>query len=322
MPEVTIVLPVYNSESSILNCLTSIYLSITCNDEVIIIDDGSTDNTAKICADFIKTHHNFIYIYKINGGVSSARNCGLELAKGKFIGFVDSDDYVDVDYRTKLVELIEDSDLAICGFNRIFSSTEKKTTEQLIGTTDLKLDQQELITQVIMNEQVQGFLWNKLFRKDIIDNNNIRFHDDIYICEDLLFCLSYVNFCCDARSTTARVYNYVDQPESALNRSFNPRHLSLVKAFEYANNLPCMIASFKYKSTLANIEFCMLLALLKKYFEDYATHSGNAPLYKKIVSSIESVESRVALDEISMKFKIAYFLYRLNPRFFMIFRYL
>ncbi len=322
MIDVTIIIPVYNADEFILTCLTSVFLSINNDDEVIIIDDGSTDNTAKICTDFIKSHPSFKYFHKENGGVSSARNLGLKHAQGKYIGFVDADDNVDVTYRDCLVRLIADSDLAVCGFNRIFDLTQIKLSENLdqaTQATDVRLEKNEIINQVINNSQVQGFLWNKLFKKDIIQNNEITFHEGIHICEDLLFCISYINFCDYVNVTNAKIYNYLDNPASALNCSFNPKHLSLARAFENINTLPCMTQS---SQSLANLEISMLLALLKKYFKARDLKDDGFYLYfKEITSAINKVKSRVSFGKMSIKFKLAFLLYMLNPKLFILFRF-
>lgn len=319
MPEVTIIIPVYNAGEFLSKCIYSVLASITADDEVILVDDGSTDNSGLICADFIELYPNLKYIYKENGGVSSARNCGLANAKGNLIGFVDADDYVDKDYRDTLVRLVHDSDLAVCGFNRIVDSKQKEELEYKLSSIEIETSEKDVIVQhIINNVQVQGFLWNKLFRKDIIYNNNIMFHDDVYICEDLLFCLSYVNFCSKVKITTARLYNYLDNKESALNKVFNPKHLSLVKAFRAANSLPYITQSSR--ELLANVEIRMLLALLKKYYTDHTEDGVNSACYEILVASINSVGARVSIKKIGFKFRLAYTVYKVSPRLFNLFR--
>lgn len=118
----SVIVPIYNREKSIKKCVDSILRQSEKDFELILVDDGSTDNSLKICKDFEKTDNRIIVIHKENGGVSSARNAGIDVARGKYVVFVDSDDYVDNNYLEILSS--KDADLVISGV--IFESTQNK----------------------------------------------------------------------------------------------------------------------------------------------------------------------------------------------------
>ena len=113
---ITIIIPLYNKEKYIYKCLNSILLQSYGFYEVLIIDDGSTDNSAKICEEFYSKDKRFKYFSKENGGVSSARNLGIEKAKYDYIVFVDADDYIEEDYLKSLIEY--ECDLVVEGFKK------------------------------------------------------------------------------------------------------------------------------------------------------------------------------------------------------------
>nr|WP_302853132.1 glycosyltransferase [Methanosphaera stadtmanae] len=119
--KVSIVIPVYNVEKYIERCLKSILNQTLDSIEVIVIDDGSTDNSGKICDEFSTKYKNVKTFHKRNGGVSSARNLGISIAKGEYIGFVDPDDFIHVNMYKELYENAKkvNSDIAICSFKEI-----------------------------------------------------------------------------------------------------------------------------------------------------------------------------------------------------------
>ena len=119
--KVSIVIPVYNVEKYIERCLKSILNQTLDSIEVIVIDDGSTDNSGKICDEFSTKYKNVKTFHKRNGGVSSARNLGISIAKGEYIGFVDPDDFIHVNMYKELYENAKkvNSDIAICSVNEI-----------------------------------------------------------------------------------------------------------------------------------------------------------------------------------------------------------
>ena len=120
MPYISVIVPVYNAESTLKKCIDSILVQDFTDFEVILIDDGSQDESLQICEDFAKKDNRVIVVHKENGGVSSARNYGLEIAKGKWVTFIDSDDYVDDELLEKVNDAIEkNAGVDVVGYNLV-----------------------------------------------------------------------------------------------------------------------------------------------------------------------------------------------------------
>ena len=139
--DISIVVPIFNVEAWLSRCLNSIHQQTYRNFEVLLIDDGSTDNSSSICKNFLKKDSRFKYFRKKNGGLSDARNYGLDCAKGKYIIFIDSDDYIEPEYVKTLYSNIQDTnaDVAICGFNRV------NENGKLIDSNNLYITNKELL---------------------------------------------------------------------------------------------------------------------------------------------------------------------------------
>lgn len=112
-PKVSIIVPIYNMEKYLGRCIDSILVQTHTNIEVILVDDGSTDSSPQVCDDYAKRDPRIKVIHKSNGGLSSARNAGLDIATGDYIGFVDSDDYISTDMYKVLAERLDNSDCEI-----------------------------------------------------------------------------------------------------------------------------------------------------------------------------------------------------------------
>ena len=184
---ITIIIPLYNKEKYIYKCLNSILLQSYGFYEVLIIDDGSTDNSAKICEEFYSKDKRFKYFSKENGGVSSARNLGIEKAKYDYIVFVDADDYIEEDYLKSLTEY--ECDLVVEGFkkdeNGFFS-------EFHIFNEECNKNQ---MLKYLMRKEIANIFsvpYLKLFKLEYIKNNNIRFNEKISFGEDFDFVLKYL----------------------------------------------------------------------------------------------------------------------------------
>ena len=183
MDLISIIVPCYNMEKKIKKCICSIKKQSYKNFEAILIDDGSKDKTKEIIKKNIKNDKRFKYVYKKNGGVSSARNKGIEKAKGKYICFIDSDDYVEKNYLKELYKcLIEnDSDVSACYFNRIY---DKKS---VINRVDNEIDLLKFPAP-----------WNKLYKTELFKKNNIKFpvgkwYEDLCVSSEILFKLNKVS---------------------------------------------------------------------------------------------------------------------------------
>ena len=167
-PEISIIVPVYNVDKYLEKSLDSISAQNFRNWECIVVDDGSTDNSGIICDKIALKDNRFRVFHKQNGGVSSARNCGLENARGKYITFVDSDDWVEENFLTILYELItkHDADVAQCGFIQEFTTYQKKkpivAEEKILGF-------EEAIEGLLHKDILPSYLWNKIYKKEIVD---------------------------------------------------------------------------------------------------------------------------------------------------------
>ncbi len=183
-PLLSIVVPVYNVEQYLVKCLDSILSQTLTDFEVIAIDDGSPDNCGKILDEYAQKDTRIRVIHKENGGVSSARNTALDIAQGEYIGFVDSDDYIDPDMYEYLVDSIKKSgcDIVICGYHEV-SNDEIKDIK--ICEREALITSREGILGLIEDKTYRGYLWNRLYKRELFDG--IRFPETV-VMEDL-----YVN---------------------------------------------------------------------------------------------------------------------------------
>lgn len=266
MEKVSIIVPVYNNVASIRQCLDSILNQTYPNIEIIIIDDGSNDGSEKICDEYARQYEKVKVVHKNNGGVSSARNLGLENATGSYIGFVDSDDYIENIMYQKLIEEIKDADLVMCSYY---------SGDIIVEGTRLKhkMDRAGTMTSIIVDDQYKGYLWNKLFKKSIIDHSQLRFNSSIHLGEDLLFCVQYIDKIEMAIAIPDPLYHYDDWPKrNAPGRSFNKKRFSIIGAYDeileidIIQNIKPVYREVKWKK----IRHCLFLwQIIRKYkFED------------------------------------------------------
>lgn len=188
MEKVSVIVPVYNSAKYLRECISSILNQTYKNLEIILVDDGSTDDSSIICDQFSNIDHRVFTIHKKNEGVSMARNSALEIASGCYILFIDSDDYIGPDYIEKLVLGIDGHDLSICGFTELY----KNKNNVFLPKDKNNVSKNNAISLLFSDPNVCGFLVNKLYKKEIIDQYNLRLNRNIFLCEDLLFNVQYL----------------------------------------------------------------------------------------------------------------------------------
>lgn len=183
MKKISIIIPVYNAEKTIRRCLESILTSKYEDYEVILIDDGSTDNSAAIISDYVSKDRRLKMITQLNAGPSSARNKGLELAKGDIIAFVDSDDYVRSDYLEQLSRAFEEkkADVVFFEFHRVTSDGVELSAHEL---PDIQPEYYKNLI-ALSEAEMFGYTWIKALRKEI--SRKVRFDEDMNLFEDEIF---------------------------------------------------------------------------------------------------------------------------------------
>lgn len=191
MAKYSVIIPVYNSEKTIANCIESITNTSFADYEIVIVNDGSSDKSDEICKEFAKRIPQIKYFYKENGGVSSARNFGLDNAEGKYILFVDSDDAVAENYFDELNEITESHDCEFYEFS--YKLTDEKNEEIRKEADALYTDTAtatDALCSAIVTRAINSPV-TKVFLKSRIDALGLRFLSDIYIGEDQLFSVTY-----------------------------------------------------------------------------------------------------------------------------------
>lgn len=225
---VSIIIPVYNTEKFLGECLESIIKQNYKNIEIILIDDGSTDSSGKICMEYMEKDSRIIVIRQKNSGVSCARNRGLEIANGEFVLFVDSDDFVQKNYVKELYDKIQKYDIAICGIGRFINGKKKNSFLE-----QQEMNRDDLIIQTLESKFIGGYPVNKIFKKSIIDRFNIKFNENIHIGEDMIWILEYLNHCEKGIYISEILYYYRLNDDSMLQSSirhkeFNKKNLEVL----------------------------------------------------------------------------------------------
>lgn len=219
MGKISVIVPVYNVEKYLEKCLESIVHQTYKNLEIILIDDGSTDSSGKICDEFALRDERFVVVHNKNGGVSVARNEGLKRVTGEYIMFVDSDDYVESDIAEVLMNLIRqyDADISMCSFK--YADTDGNTQNQTdITTTEGCISGDEFWDRFYSGGRTIGVtLWAKLYKSSLWQDIHFpdgKLHEDEFVTHSL------VKNCKRIAVTKKPLYYYVQREGSIMNTQF------------------------------------------------------------------------------------------------------
>ena len=205
---ISVIVPIYNAEQYLHRCIDSILAQSYTDFELLLIDDGSKDDSGAICDAYAAKDSRVRVFHKENGGVSSARNLGLDHAQGEYVTFCDADDYVAPDwlaaYRKAMAENV---DLAIQGYYSIEGENTIEKSLQPNQGTGVEVKRQ-LITS-LFSQEVYYYLWVKLFRRDLIETHHIRFDEQSILGEDTQFISKYLEFAVSFKCIDSLGYYYI-----------------------------------------------------------------------------------------------------------------
>lgn len=219
----SVIIPAYNVEKYIERCINSVLNQYLKNIEIIVIDDGSKDKTSDICLKISENNKNIIYKKVQNGGCSAARNLGISMAKGKYIAFLDSDDWVDLDMYINMIEEAEknQADIVICGFKKLDENKNLLSTVK-IPKRNNKNEYIDCTTEWFASP------CNKIYKRDLLEKNNIRFLLNIYTGEDMFFNFISFFYSKDIISLDEPYYNYFMNQNSVSNNYKNRTDIYIV----------------------------------------------------------------------------------------------
>ena len=237
--KVSIIIPVYNAQKYLRRCLDSLINQTLKEIEIICINDGSTDNSLNILKEYEQNDSRIIIINQENSGIGKARNSGIKIAKGEYIGFVDADDWVDKDYYEKLYNAAKkyDSDIAAGDFYRegkIFKTKKLKHTAEEFITDKEKIFKKAVIPRY-------NYVWNKIYRSSEVKKylfDNVRYYEDIlWLCKVLFYLKGYV-------TVADTFYHYIRNPKSVVTQRTSAHKADYIKSgnemmkFLKENNIP------------------------------------------------------------------------------------
>lgn len=280
MPAISIIIPVYKVEDSLGMCLDSVLAQTFTDWECLLVDDGSPDRSGEICDDYTKKDNRFKTFHKKNGGVSSARNLALNEAKGRFVMFIDSDDYVAPDFIASLYEPCK-SDLEI-------DFVHGGCVDQLPSG---KIVPNQKYTPLVSDDKVKlfsgfrGLIVSKLFKTDILREKGIRFDESMKNGEDMVFTIDYLAHCTKYAFVDTVGYYYVQREGSAMHSAVNfdynkffyafKRRLSAIEEYRKVTGLDIKDCQLRYEQTA----YCCFMAIYSLYAMGY-TRSRRVEILK------------------------------------------
>lgn len=259
----SVIVPVYNTSRFLRKCLDSIINQNVSDFEILLIDDGSTDESSSICQEYELRYPHVKYYRKKNGGLSSTRNYGLEISSGKFISFVDSDDYLEPNFYGVALNEICDYDAVVFG-SKMIDENGCQISKDIYENNELNSN--DILEDLVCN--LKTAVWNKIFRREFI--KNYRFPENRIHGEDLVFMLNCLSKTSRFKTITSVGYNYVKHSGSITTSGFNSHSFDEVWCKDEASKL--LYSKFgNYKKTCDNWRFrarlnvCRKLALLNSH---------------------------------------------------------
>ena len=312
MPIVSIIVPVYKVENVLHYCIDSILNQTYKDFELILVDDGSPDNSGKICDEYAKKDNRITVIHKENGGVSSARNCGIDAAKGKYVCFVDSDDYVNKNYLEILIKTKSEHS----EFDNIWCYFQTVTDYDSTGGNLIVDDNKNIYSvkdiMTLHEKWLDAGPVCKLYDRKIILENGLTFDSNLSLGEDLIFNFQYLD-CTNGKIFVIpkKLYSYVQVSDCSLSQKYYPNMFEIYKTINSTMHrfIVKWNCSEEQVKKYFNACFYKYDVVLKNTFSEKNKASKNDKIRynNSIMKSKEFVQSLNNLDcYINPAYKIAY----------------
>jgi glycosyltransferase involved in cell wall biosynthesis len=228
--EISVIVPIYRIEKYLPKCVNSLLNQSFFNFELILVDDGSPDNCPEICDDYAKKDTRIKVIHKVNGGLVSARKEGLKSAKGKYVTFVDGDDWVDEFYLDIMYKLADanNADLVVTGHFREFDGKIETIKPKNVGIYNEKELKSIILPKAIYNGEfcehgISTYVWNKLFKKELLDQILFNVPNDVVMGEDAAITFSYLTITKSLVISSTPLYYYRQRHDSIVKSVENPK---------------------------------------------------------------------------------------------------
>ena len=226
--KISVIVPVYNVEQYLERCVDSIINQTYKNLEIILVNDGSTDNSGQLCDELARKDDRIRVVHKKNGGLSDARNVGIYEAKAELIGFIDSDDYIDEDMYEVLMNNLKDAnaDLSMCGHYDVYNNVPEA---QVADKKIWELSPQEAIKMVMEAKILSVTAVNKLYKKSLFSELKFEIGK---IAEDAFIMIKLLDKCNKIVATNEKKYYYVHRENSITTQKFSLKFLNVIEAYE------------------------------------------------------------------------------------------
>lgn len=290
-PTVSIIVPVYNAQNTLPRCIDSVLKQTYRDFELLLVDDGSKDDSGAICDAYAAKDGRITVFHIENSGVSTARNTALDHARGEYLQFLDSDDWITPDAAQRLVHAAQEhsTDMVISDFYRV---VDDRVSIKGDIEDDAVLSREEFASHMMENpaDFYYGVLWNKLYRRAIIEEHHLRMDPSISWCEDFLFNLEYIRYADRFYALRAPLYYYVKTKGSLVNQGVNITATIQMKltVFEYYNQL--------YKDILDEEEYQKRRLKVYRFFLDAASDGSVPPTILPSVHKLGRERVQIAPD--------------------------
>lgn len=305
MPKISVIVPVYNTEKYLRECLNSLCRQTLEEIQIILVDDGSQDKSGQICQEYAGEDTRIQVIHKKNGGLSDARNAGIRVASAKYIGFVDSDDSVDANFFEELYELIlqTDADIAVGGIKHVTDEGKLLTARSV--EKEKSLDRHDGMQELLFSKRISNSVCNKLFKKHLFEGISFpvgKLYEDEYVTYRLFHKAK------KSVMTNTVFYYYRSNPDSITHRKFSPQELDRILASEIKiqfcqENYPDLIHYAQYYMVYDCVHILMKMEQYEKQYD------------KLIRNNIRKYWTVYVKETKSLAAKLFVILARLSPAF-------
>lgn len=300
MTRVSVVVPAYNVELYLTRCLDSLIGQTEANIEVIVVDDGSTDSTGEIADRYSAQDQRVRVVHRLNGGLSAARNSGLNIATGELVAFVDGDDWVDVQMLERMTERLQatKADVVVAGMQidhhdaheQLLSFHERRPPDLVIDVDNPLPDQ--FVDDALVN--LLGYAWNKIYRRELISSNGLRFIEGLSLVEDIVFNAEALSKADRVALLDGAFVHYVQRPRVTLGTKTYPDLLDLrLRAVRATEKILTHLGV--PEATRLSISSQMSLAALVMAVRSAALQEGNGAHRAEVLRRLLSVGGATSL---------------------------